>query len=304
MLRRTAAVVLALTLNPMLVHAQDAVLTITVQSADVHQGPSTVTPVIGHVSRGAVLPVTRNLGSWAKVAWIDSPDGIGYVHVTMGRLNSSDAAAAAGVVSPRSSASTTPPLASSSASAAIPPATRTPAREHTSSPRRERMAINGGPTDAPITHIIGLGGLVASRNSFGATARTWRTDHLGLQVAIARDASRSDVAAGRLTSIRLEPGIVYGLFDHVSDYVWIRPYVGAVVSFRHETLAISTPAALKPASDNSIGLRLFGGSELTFAGLPRFGVSAELGYRRYPTVFSAFEADRLTVSIAGHWYIR
>jgi hypothetical protein len=68
MVRRMAAVVLAVTLNPTPVRAQDAVLTVTVLSADVHKGPSTVTPVIGHVSRGTVLPVSRNLGSWAKVA--------------------------------------------------------------------------------------------------------------------------------------------------------------------------------------------------------------------------------------------
>jgi hypothetical protein len=300
MVRRIAAVALALTLNPMLLYAQDAVLTVTVASADVYKGPSTVTPVIGHASRGTALPVTRNLGSWAKVAWIDSPDGIGYVHVTMGRLSSSNGAAPAGA----SSAPSAAPLASSSASAAMSPAPRTAAREHTSSPTHERMAISGGPTDAPITHIVGLGGLVASRSSFGATARAWRTDHLGIQLAIARDALSSDVAAGRVTSVRLEPGIVYGLFDHVSDYVWIRPYVGSVVSFRHDTLRVSAPAALEPVSDNSIGYRVFGGSELTFAGLPRFGVSAELGYRRFSTPFPAFEADRFSVSIAGHWYIK
>jgi uncharacterized protein YraI len=300
MVRRIAAVALALTLNPMLLYAQDAVLTVTVASADVYKGPSTVTPVIGHASRGTALPVTRNLGSWAKVAWIDSPDGIGYVHVTMGRLSSSNGAAPAGA----SSAPSAAPLASSSASAAMSPAPRTAAREHTSSPTHERMAISGGPTDAPITHIVGLGGLVASRSSFGATARAWRTDHLGIQLAIARDALSSDVAAGRVTSVRLEPGIVYGLFDHVSDYVWIRPYVGSVVSFRHDTLRVSAPAALEPVSDNSIGYRVFSGSELTFAGLPRFGVSAELGYRRFSTPFPAFEADRFTVSIAGHWYIK
>jgi hypothetical protein len=303
MVRRFAAVVLALTLNPMLVHAQDAVLTVTVPSADVYAGPSTVTPVIGHVSRGTVLPVTRDLGSWARVAWVDSSDGIGYVHVTMGRLGSSKTAAAAGTVSPRaSSASIASPLAPSSASAASTPVARTSAPEHTAT--HERMAISGGPTDAPITHIVGLGGLVASRSSFGATARAWRTDHLGIQLAVARDALSSDVAAGRVTSIRLEPGVVYGLFDRVSDYVWIRPYVGSVVSFRHDTLKVSAPAALEPVSDNSIGYRVFGGSELTFAGLPRFGVSAELGYRRFSTPFPAFEADRLTVSIAGHWYIK
>ena len=58
------------------------------------------------------------------------------------------------------------------------------------------------------------------------------------------------------------------------------------------------------ASDNGLGFRVFGGSELTFAGVPRFGLSAELGYRRLPGLFPEFEADRLSVSIAGHWYIK
>src|SRR5688500_9478536 len=100
MVRRIAAVVLAFALSPGLARAQDAVLTVTVVSADVHKGPSTVTPVIGRVSRGAVLPVSRNLGSWVKVPWPDAPDGVGYVHVTMGRLGPPSADGSAPNVSP------------------------------------------------------------------------------------------------------------------------------------------------------------------------------------------------------------
>jgi len=141
-------------------------------------------------------------------------------------------------------------------------------------------------------------------HSFGATARAWRSNRLGIQLEVTRDAMTSDVAAGRVTSIRFEPGVVYALFDHVTDYVWFRPYVGSVVSFRRQTLKISAPAAPEPASHNGVGLRVFGGSELTFAGVPQFGLSAELGYRRFPTPFPEFEADRMSVSIAGHWYIK
>jgi len=296
MVRRMAAVVLALTLYPTLARAQDAVLTVTVLSADVHKGPSTVTPVIGHVSRGTVLPVSRNLGSWAKVAWPNTPEGVGYVHVTMGRLGPSSADASAANMSPRTPSA---PASAISAPAPVtttnPPVTRRPA---------ERMAIRGDLNGPPITHIFGVGGLVGSMSSFGATARSWRSDHLGIQLAFARDAMTSDVAPGRVTSIRFEPGVVYGLFDHVSAYVWIRPYVGSLLSFRHQTLKGSTPAATESASDNNIGFRVFGGSELTFAGAPRFGLSTELGYRRFPTPFLGFEADRLSVSIAGHWYIK
>jgi len=298
MVRRMAAVVLALALSPALVRAQEAVLTVTVASADVHKGPSTVTPIIGHVSRGTVLPVSRNLGSWARVPWPDVPEGVAYVHVTMGRLGPSTGAdAPAPNMSPRtSSAPGSTVSAPSAATTTIPLAARKPARE--------RMALRGELNGPPITHIFGVGGLVGSRTSFGASARAWHTDHLGIQLAFARDAIASDVAAGRVTSLRVEPGVVYGLFDHVSDYVWIRPYVGSVLSFRHQTLKASAPAVVEPASDNGMGFRVFGGSELTFAGAPRFGLSAELGYRRFPTPFRGFETDRLSASIAGHWYIK
>ena len=296
MVRRMAAVVLALTLNPTSVRAQDAVLTVTVPSADVHKGPSTVTPVIGHVSRGTVLPVSRNLGSWAKVAWPDAPEGIGYVHVTMGRLGPSSVGASAANMSPRTSSA---PASAISAPASAPPTIPAVTRKS-----GERMAVRGELSDTPITHIFGVGGLVGPMSSFGATARAWRSDHLGIQFAFTRDAMRSDVAAGRVTSIRFEPGVVYALFDRVTDYVWFRPYVGSALSVRHQTWKLSGPATMETASDNGMGFRVFGGSELTFAAVPWFGLSAELGYRRFPTPFPGFEADRLSVSIAGHWYIK
>src|SRR5256885_4050318 len=100
MIRSAAALALALTLNPALVRAQDTALTVNVPSADVYKGPTTVTPIIGHVSRGTVLPISRNLGSWVKIAWPDAPDGVGYVHVTMGRLGPPSADAPVRNVSP------------------------------------------------------------------------------------------------------------------------------------------------------------------------------------------------------------
>jgi hypothetical protein len=291
MVRRMAAVVLALALNPLPLRAQDAALTITVASADVHKGPSTVTPVIGHVSGGRVLPVVRNLGSWVRIDWPGVPDGVGYVHVTMGRLGPST-----GDASSKSLPSMPAPTAASAPAAApMPPANRRPV---------ERMAVRGDIDDPPVTHIFGVGGVVASRSSFGAAARAWRTDHLGLQLAVSRDTTTSDVDAGRVRSVRVEPGVVYALFDRVTDYVWFRPYVGSAISFNHQTLTHTAPAAIASASDNGIGVRVFGGSELTFAGAPRFGLSAEVGYRRFPAPFPAFEAKRLSASIAGHWYIK
>src|SRR5215212_4986276 len=141
--RRIVAVVLALALNPALVRAQDTVFTVTVPSADVHSGPSIVTPVIGHASQATVLPVSRNLGSWAKVPWPGAPEGVGYVHMTMGRLAPGKADAPVTRMSAQpSSASAFAVSAPGPAAATIPPAAR--------KLPRERMAISGGPTDPPI----------------------------------------------------------------------------------------------------------------------------------------------------------
>jgi hypothetical protein len=143
--------------------------------------------------------------------------------------------------------------------------------------------------------------MVGSMSSWGATARWWRDKHVGVQAAFTRDAMTSDAASGRVTSAQVEPGVVYALFDRVPGYVWIRPYVGSGLSFRHQTLK---DGLAQPMSDTGFGWRVFGGTELTFAGLTQFGLSAELGYRRQPTPFPGFEPDRVAVAVVGHWYIK
>ena len=76
MIRRALVLAFALVSAPAMLHAQDVVMTVSVASADVHKGPSTVTPVIGHVPRGTVMPVLRNLGSWVKIEWPDAAERI------------------------------------------------------------------------------------------------------------------------------------------------------------------------------------------------------------------------------------
>ena len=293
MIRRAAVVLLALTIFPAVLHAQETVLTVTAQSADVHKGPSTGSPVVGHASKGAVLPVVRNLGSWVQVAWLQAPDGVGYVHITMGRVNVPSTTPQAPAGSPRP----VPASATVSASgpAAVPMAT---------AQRPSPVTPSGQPGGNRISHIVGIGGLVGSMSSFGATARWWRQNHLGVQVGVTRDAMTSDVAEGRVTSMQIEPGVVYGLFDRVRDYVWVRPYVGSALSFRHQTLKMPTADPAQSSSDNGVGFRMFGGGEFTFATATQLGLSAEVGYRRLPTAFPGFEADRWSVALAGHWYIK
>lgn len=296
MIRHAAVVVLALTLNPALVAAQDTVFTVTVPSADVYKGPTTVTPVIGHAARGTILPVTRNLGSWAKVAWPDAPDGIGYVHMTMGRLAPAKAELpapnAARTASPRSARTATDPGPAAATSPS--PARQLP---------RDQMVVTDS-TGATISHMLGVGGGVGSTGGFAATARAWRKNRVGIQVSFARDTMTSDVSAGRVTAMQVEPAFLFALFDHVSDYVWFRPYLGSGVSFHHQSLKVSASDGASQASDTGVGYRVFAGSELTFASVQRFGLSVEFGYRHVPAPFQGFEADKVTGALVGHWYVR
>ncbi len=285
MIRRVMAFVFALSVCPALVYAQDTVFTVTAPTADVYKGPSTINPVVGHVSRGTVLPVSRNLGSWVKVPWPDAPEGIGYVHVTMGRIGppSGDEPMPNGARTP-----STPASAATASQRGIAP--------------REPMAPRSAVNVTPASHVFGVGGLVAPMTTFGASARAWRNNRLGVQFAFTRDTMTSNVADSRLTATEFEPGVVYGLFDRVSDYIWIRPYVGSTLNFRRQTLSV--PGSAATASDSGIGFRVFGGSELTFAAMPQFGLSVDVGYRRIPNPIAGFEVRPVTVSIAGHWYVK
>ena len=291
MTRCIALVILALTLTAAPLHAQNSVFTVTVQSADVHKGPTTGSPVIGHASRNAALTVTRNLGSWAEVLWPESPDGVGYVHQTMGQIGAPGANTPAATSSPRSAA-----RQGAGISARNPEPVPLTTTQRTSPV--DRVSSGASPAGPSISHILGVGGMVGSRSNWGGTARWWRDKHVGIQAALTRDAMTSDVAPGRVTSMQIEPGVVYALFDRVPGYVWIRPYVGSALSFRRQTLK---DALAQPVSDSGVGYRVFGGTELTFAGATQFGLSAELGYRRQPTPFAGFEPDRFAVALAGHW---
>lgn len=290
MTRWVALVILALTLTAAPVHAQNSAFTVTVQSADVYKGPTTGSPVIGQASRGTVLTVARNLGSWAEVLWPGAPGGVGYVHMTRGRLNTSAANEPAAATSARTASSASPAMA------AMTPATSSP-----QAPMPQNRVPQGG---TRISHTVGVGGLVGSMSSFGATTRWWHDRHVGVQVGFTRDAMTSDVAAGRVTSMQVEPGVVYALFDRVPGYLWVRPYAGSAVSFRHQTWKDTSPALMPSVSDNGVGYRVFGGAEVTFASVTPLGLSAELGYRRLPTPFVGFEPDRWSVAVAGHWYIK
>ena len=71
-------------------------------------------------------------------------------------------------------------------------------------------------------------------------------------------ASRTEAAA---VAVRL--GLA--LPSAVSDYFWMRPYLGGGATIDRSTLHSANPTAMSSSSDKSLGLQLFGGGEVTFA---------------------------------------
>src|SRR5262249_43955202 len=151
------------------------------------------------------LAVTRNLGSWVRVAWPDAPDGVGYVHVTMGRIGAPGAnppltripGQAASAPAPASSPGSAPATAATPTALAMRPSTSHPIAT------RDSFGIT------PAEHTFGVGGLVGTMSTYGATTRMWPNNKLGIQLGFTRDAMTSSFNADRTTSMQFEPGIVY-----------------------------------------------------------------------------------------------
>jgi SH3 domain-containing protein/outer membrane protein with beta-barrel domain len=306
MIRLVAAIAVVLILSPAVVRAQGTELTVNLASANVYKGPSTGSPVIGKALRGTVLEVTRELGDWVKVTWADAPDAVGYVHVSAGALaprGTSVPGNAPAVSAPRSVSSSRAVVASGRP-VTDPLSQRTtqlleePTSAHTH-PAQQAEYVN------PPSHRFGVGGQVSgSTLGFGVGGRVWARKGLGVQFDLSRYTQTNPAVPGRLTSLQLAPSALYSLADRVNDYFWLRPYVGAGISMYRQSL--SDPAVPGVSvSDSTTGYQAFGGAEITFPSMPRFALSADVGYR-WPrdTPFAGFELGGLGFTLAGHWYVK
>ena len=292
MLRSAAAAALVVCLSPAAASAQDAMLTVTASSADVYKSPSTGSPVIGHAARGAQLPVTRELGSWVRVSWPSSPDGVGFVHLSMGRM-----------------ANATPPeevrAAAGDAVKAIPEKTAALAPPATNATVVNRQAPLRPRNATPVPHFLGIGGgmMAASPVGFGVTARAWRWNRLGLRMDLSRQ-SEGTSAGARASSIHFEPSAIVMLNDYISNYVWLRPYAGGGIGVRRQTFTTGLTGTSTSTSDNSIGYQLFGGTEVTVANAPQLAVSADLIYRSHASAVDAVDTGGIGLGLSAHWYFR
>jgi opacity protein-like surface antigen len=289
-IRQASVVAIAVCLWPSFASAQISEFTVSVQSAAVRKAPSTGSPLVGQAPRGAVLEVTRDIGAWVKVAWPEAPDGIGYVHQSMGKLSERAtreerlATAFASLPPPEPVAMPEPPEPSASTDAST--STRT-------------IYV------PPPTHVVGLGGqLSGATPGFGFTSRIWSRSRFGVQLDLSRSTLTNAASPERVRSTQFAPSVIYSLPDYVSDNVWLRPYFGGGGAFTRSKLSSGTPEVSASVSDSSLGVRAFGGAEVTVPNMPRFAISADVGYQWSHQPFDAFELGGLGFSISGHWYMK
>lgn len=290
MIRCAAIVILLLGVNPPCLFAQGAEFTVTTVSASVHKAPSTGSLVIGRAQRGAVLEVTRELGSWVKVLWPDATDGVGYVHVSTGSQSGVPATGRgeAGLASRRASAS------GLGATAADPGA-----------------VANGGAAGhpqtvyvAPPSHVVGVGARTG-RSTFGSgvSTRAWFPHRLGVQLEIWRSAFTGIVAPQRVTATQFAPSLLVAFPDRVTDDVMVRPYLGAGPRWIRQSVS-ADPEGTGDIAGNRTGVQAFGGGEITFAGAPRFTLSADLRYGWSGSAPASPDLGGLGFSLSGHWYVK
>jgi hypothetical protein len=336
MIRQAAATVVALCLSASPLHAQNAPttkLTVSEASADVHKTPSVGSPVIGKAPRGTELVVTREVGDWVKVSWPSSPDGAGYV-----RASSLARAAAPGVAKAPASArpsataktSTTAKTAAgaktTTAKAAPAAAAKAPAQPAVA-PVSAKAAVSPTPTVAPVavrdeqipiaqpsapspartlyvapTHAFGVGAFGGSRG-LGGSARAWKKGRLGLQLEFSRYNYDSVDMLSRASVTDIAPGVLFALNDRVTDTVWLRPFVGVAGHFARSS---RTDLIFADATEsaNTMGARVFVGSELSLSSVPALAISMDVGYYHQPEPFIGFDPGGMGFSIAAHWYVK
>ena len=314
MIRQVGAVVVALCLSTSPLYAQSTKLTVSEASANVHKSPSTGSPVIGKAPRGTALVVTREVGDWVKVSWPAADDGAGYVRVSSGTFGDRNTPAAA---APKAAAAKTPAPATAKAAAANTPA-----------PVGSKAAVAATPTPAPVatssqvpatrpsapspassiyvapTHTFGVGAVAGgSTMGFGASARAWKKGRLGMQFEVSRHSFDSVDLLSRATSTDIAPSLLFAMNDRVTDYLWLRPYLGVAGHLVHSsrTDLIFTDVT---ESANTFGVRGFVGAEMSFSSLPQLALSADVGYYHLPEPFVGFEPGGMGFSISAHWYVK
>jgi hypothetical protein len=305
MTRMRIAIAAAFCLTATTVHAQGTHFTVSAATASIYKAPTNVSPVIGEAKQGATLEVTRDVGSWVKVAWAKAPDGVGYVRKATGTMGSLGAAAAAAPAmsapgTPRAASVAGSPATSSSVASASVSASRAATTQTGPVVRPQPLAVG---YVAP-SHRFGLGGQVGgSAVGSGFSARGWsKSQKFGVQVDVTHHSMTNEVFFTQMSSTQVGPRVLYAFRDHVSDSTWLRPYAGAGAHVLRAS--VTDPLTGVATSDTRMAAQFFGGTELTFSAAPRLGLSADVGYQWYQSPFVGYTLDGMMMTVSAHWYMK
>ena len=304
MTRMRIALAVALSFVATAVHAQDMRFTVGTATASVYKAPTNVSPVIGEAKQGTTLDVTRDVGSWVKVAWSKSPDGVGYIRKSAGTMGTPATAASASpaAVSSPAAASAAPVSAAVSASATPAVAPRATAVQAVPVVRPQPKVLSQSYVEP--SHRFGVGGQVGgSAMGAGFSARGWsKSEKWGVQFDVMHTSMTNDVFFTTLSSTQAGPRVLYALRDHISDSTWLRPYVG--VGAHVLRASVHDPVTGLATSDTGMAAQFFGGTELTLAAVPRLGLSADVGYQWYQNPFVGYTLDGMMMTVSAHWYLK
>ncbi len=314
MVRSFTVLMFALILSPSLSFAQAVVLTVNGTGTSVYKSPTNASPVVGQAARGTALEVTREVGDWVKVTWPAAPDKVGYVRRNAGVIGApgaevaaAPAANAAAPAKPGASAAR-PAATAASTPAAAPTPSASPVMASASQSAGQLEPTNIRPQVAPgyvssPSHKLGVGLLAGGpAMGLGFSARKWSAGRLGLQLDVLRTSTSEVPFVTNMTSLQAGPRLLYSLSDRVSDYTWVRPYLGAGTRYYRSSLA--DPGLGTTTTDSSVGAQVFGGAEVSFASAPRFGLSVDVGYDWFTSPYPGYELDGVAVTVGGRWYIR
>jgi hypothetical protein len=251
--------------------------------------------VIGNAPRGTELVVTREVGDWVKIAWPSSADGVGYVRKS---------ALAQVAVTPAGAKVAAGAPTSVSAKAVTPAPSVAPVAVREQIPVSQPRVPQAGTHYVAPTHIFGVGAVTGSSRGFGGSARGWKAGRLGAQVEVSRFTYDSVDLLSRATVTDIAPGLLFALNDHVTDTLWVRPYVGAGAHFARSSRTDLIFPGVVAESANTMGIRGFVGAEFSLASAPQLAVSMDVGYLHQPEPFIGFEPSGMGFTIAGHWYVK
>jgi opacity protein-like surface antigen len=312
MIRHVSAVIVSLCLSTAPVYAQTTTpqstdITVRTAPADVHKSPTVASAVIGKAPIGTTLEIKRNLGSWVAVAWPAGDNGVAYLHVNTGTI-SAHIASVPTQTTAQGSSTAAGAMADGPAALAdrILNGHQNGQPSNGSNGARQSSAERSSILLPP--HTLGMGARINALTpgfgaGFGVTTRNWWHSGLGVQFEVLHSRLGNLVGPGHVTSLQFAPSAMYSLPDVVANSLWVRPYVGGGISFNRASINSAGTNLQNPGSETRKGWQAFGGVETTLAAVPQIAWSAELGYRRLQTSTIGFEPKRLSVALAGHWYL-